>query len=145
MITLFLAAVLSQQSSYMDWMLENDTNLRAKGGLPAHTLNKELCRAAQWQASEMARRKLYDHSAAGGDSLIRATSCGYQGRYVTEIIAKNAKWPDGMLAFNNPWSGWCSSSPHYAAVMSRTADVGFGWATDSNGITYWCAVYGNKL
>jgi uncharacterized protein YkwD len=125
---------------YMQWMLDSNNHMR--GNRRPHVLNEQLCRAAQHQATAMAVTQNYSHGAGGGSSLNRAMLCGFRGNKVSENIAKNAKWPDGKLAFCNPWESWRASGPHYSTIIGDSTQVGFGWATDVNGITYWCAVYG---
>src|SRR3982750_4821965 len=138
MFTVLIALALGQiefltigdeNADYMNSMLAYNNYMRACGKLPAHILNKELCHAAQHQAYVMAKYRRFYHAADGLDSMQRAIRYGYTGDFfsVREIIAKNAKWPNGKLAFENPWESWRSSPSHYGAKIGNLPDRGEGW------------------
>lgn len=116
-------------------MLEENNELRASVGLPAHELSTELTQAAQDHAEFMARTGSFSHYSNGSPGG-RAVRYGYQGSPCENIA-------NGYPNVTSVFRGWRSSGGHWANIISRTRVAGFGYAASANGSTYWVAMYGD--
>jgi uncharacterized protein YkwD len=116
-------------------MLERNNALRRAVGLPPHRISPALTKAAQDHAWYMARSGAFSHDANGGP-MYRAQRYGYRN-LVRENIAM------GQTSISEAFSGWQSSSGHWANIASGTRDAGFGYAISPDGSRYWVAVYGD--
>ncbi len=115
-------------------MLDASNGIRANRSLSPHTLNENLCQAAQNHAQYMANGGSFSHGSNGGYQG-RARQFGYSGS-VRENIAY------GQSGVGSVFSTWRNSGGHYASIVSGTSEAGFGLAY-SGGTPYWVGVYGS--
>ena len=115
-------------------MLALNNQIRARRGLPPHSLSIELTNAAQDHAVFMASRHNFDHYSNGGPSG-RARRWGYSTS-VRENIAR------GQGNVDHAFNTWVASGAHYASIVSGTSEAGFGMAVAANGTPYYVGVYG---
>lgn len=109
-----------------DWLIKHPTiqkllklhnQERARNGLPALTLNTQMCLRAQEHAKWMAETGYYQHS--------------------------NLPWPE--IIFQGPTSaeaavnGWIASPAHHS-IMLTGSQAGFGYMV-LNGQYYWVGVF----
>jgi uncharacterized protein YkwD len=87
---------------------------RANNDLPAVTLDPELTRLAQAQASVMAKRDKLDHSA-GKPFVARLKASGYDAKGAAENISA------GYHTLAEAFSGWRDSPPHRANMLLKGA------------------------
>jgi uncharacterized protein YkwD len=114
-------------------MLVRNNNIRRRVGLFPHRMNAALAAAAQDHANYMARTGQFSHYTNGGPQG-RANKYGFGGG-VLENIATGG-------GLDNAFVMWQNSGAHYASIVSRTTDAGFGYAVGSNGATYFVGIYG---
>jgi uncharacterized protein YkwD len=100
-------------------MLVRNNNIRRRVGLFPHRMNAALAAAAQDHANYMARTGQFSHYTNGGP----------QGRA-------------NKYGLDNAFVMWQNSGAHYASIVSRTTDAGFGYAVGTNGATYFVGIYG---
>jgi uncharacterized protein YkwD len=107
---------------------------RARGLAPL-TTSAPLARAAQEQASYMARIGRMTHTGSGGTSVgTRVTRAGYRWSMVGENIAYGQRNSSAVVA------AWMASPPHAANILNaRYTQVGVGVAS-RNGVLWWCLV-----
>ena len=115
-------------------MLVRSNNMRRRVGLLPHRMNPALTKAAQDHATYMARTGQFSHYTNGGYQY-RAAKYGFRGG-VLENIAMNGGGLDAAFGM------WQASGAHYASIVSRTTDAGFGYAVGPNGAVYYVGVYG---
>ena len=115
-------------------MLQRNNAIRKRVGLFPHRMNPALVAAAQDHANYMARTGQFSHYTNGGPQG-RANKYGFGGG-VLENIATGG-------GVDTAFSMWQASGAHYASVVSRTTDAGFGYAVGPNGATYFVGIYGN--
>jgi len=87
---------------------------RANNGLQAVTLDPELTRLAQAQASVMAQRDKLDHNA-GKPFVVRLKASGYDAKTAAENISA------GYHTLAEAFSGWRDSPPHKANMLLKGA------------------------
>ena len=87
---------------------------RANNGLQAVTLDPELTRLAQAQASVMAQRDKLDHNA-GKPFVVRLKASGYDAKRAAENIGA------GYHTLAEAFSGWRDSAPHRANMLLAVA------------------------
>ena len=87
---------------------------RANNGLQAVTLDPELTRLAQAQASVMAQRDKLDHNA-GKPFVVRLKASGYDAKTAAENISA------GYHTLAEAFSGWRDSAPHKANMLLKGA------------------------
>jgi len=114
-------------------MLVRNNNIRRRVSLWPHRMNPALAQAAQDHANYMARTGQFSHYANSGPQG-RANKYGFGGG-VLENIATGG-------GVDNAFVMWQNSGAHYASMVSRTTDAGFGYAVGPNGATYFVGVYG---
>jgi len=114
-------------------MLVRNNNIRRRVGLMPHRMNAALASAAQDHANYMARTGQFSHYTNGGPQG-RANKYGFGGG-VLENIATGG-------GIDNAFVMWQNSGAHYASIVSRTTDAGFGYAVGPNGATYFVGIYG---
>src|SRR5438132_9924298 len=115
-------------------MLVRNNNIRRRVGLFPHRMNPALAAAAQDHANYMARTGQFSHYTNGGPQG-RANKYGFGGG-VLENIATGG-------GVDNAFVMWQNSGAHYASIVSRTTDAGFGYAVGPNGSTYFVGIYGS--
>ena len=114
-------------------MLQRNNAIRKRVGLFPHRMNPALAAAAQDHANYMARTGQFSHYTNGGPQG-RANKYGFGGG-VLENIATGG-------GVDTAFSMWTASGAHYASMVSRTTDAGFGYAVGPNGATYFVGIYG---
>ena len=106
---------------------------------PALKVARQLNDAAAEHASDMARKKFFDHRGSDGsqpkDRVIRA---GYKPRLTGENIALGPESAEEVVA------GWLASPGHCANIMDpRFQQIGVGLATGKGrGQIYWVQTFG---
>ena len=83
---------------------------RTNNGLPAVTLDPELTRLAEAQATIMAKRDKLDHNA-GKPFGVRLKASGYDAKVAAENIGA------GYHTLAEAFSGWRDSGPHRANML----------------------------
>ncbi len=118
-------------------MLRRNNELRKMVKLPPHRINARLTKAAQDHARYMARTGGFSHYTNGGPQY-RARKYRFRG-----MVRENIAY--GYRNVSRAFTGWRNSGGHWASIVSRTTDAGFGYAVSSTGTAYWVAVYGNPV
>lgn len=120
---------------------------RREAGLSNLGRDDRLCRAAQMQADDCARRDVLSH--IGPDrSLVcdRANMVGYSWRAIAENAAQQPKappgWPGGDVR-TPEWAvdGWMQSPGHRANLLGPYTQVGAAYADAASGTRYWIACF----
>lgn len=83
---------------------------RTNNGLSAVTLDPELTRLAEAQATIMAKRDRLDHNA-GKPFVVRLKASGYDAKVAAENIGA------GYHTLAEAFSGWRDSGPHRANML----------------------------
>ena len=117
-------------------MWKHSNEIRARYQLHAQRISPELTKAAQDHAWYMARTGQFSHSVNGG-FVARARRHKYPGSAYGEIILYGA----GNIP--ETFNGWLNSPGHRAILLSGAREVGYGYAVDRSGRTYWVGVFGN--
>jgi uncharacterized protein YkwD len=117
------------------------TNLaRQANDLVALELDPELTRAAQIQATAMAQLDILDHTLPEVPQPTLASRLqfvGYSYSWAAENIASGAPDAPTIVAL------WLGSPPHEQNIMSPIAvATGVAIAYDSQGVIYFCQVFG---
>lgn len=106
---------------------------RAQSGLGGLREDRQLARAAQAFAEDMATHGYFSHTGRDGSSVstrARAAGCGGRGYF-----AENIAW--GQRSANDAFQGWVASAGHRANMLGRPYGVyGLG---QSGG--YWVLVF----
>jgi len=87
---------------------------RTNNGLGAVTLDPELTRLAEAQATIMAKRDKLDHNA-GKPFVVRLKASGYDAKIAAENIGA------GYHTLAEAFSGWRDSPPHRANMLLKGA------------------------
>jgi uncharacterized protein YkwD len=107
----------------------------AFGPAPPLKLNERLTRAAQVQASEMARYRYLAHEGRDGSTPgVRATRAGYAWRTVGENVAAGAESAEDVVR------GWEKSPDHCHNLMDRDfteMGIAFGTNPEPTGHSTW--------
>lgn len=111
------AAPKLTESPRIQEMYQSASRYRSQSGLPAQTLDEELCRQAQRWADNMAARGMMYHG--GGEQVIG------QG------------YPTGDACVR----GWINSPGHRVWVLGRQGRCGFGAQRGANGQWYYAGVF----
>jgi uncharacterized protein YkwD len=117
--------------------------VRIANGLGALTVNPKLVEAAQFHAVDMAQFKTMAHDLPG--SLLpgladRAAFVGYNYSTLGENIAVG--YADTAPVMN----AWMNSPGHRANILGADyTEIGVGIAVDSNGVPYYCQVFGHQM
>lgn len=117
---------------------------RLRMGLPELRYNKELEKAAQRHAADMARNNYFSHDALDGSDLKdRVAMTEY--RYTN--VGENLFWrtPDNDPAY--AVQGWMESPGHRKNMLDpQFSEIGLGYAVDqANGKHYYVQVFGRPL
>jgi uncharacterized protein YkwD len=83
---------------------------RSNNGLPAVTLDPELTRLAEAQATIMAKRDRLDHNT-GKPFVARLKASGYDAKRAAENVGA------GYHTLAEAFSGWRDSAPHRANML----------------------------
>lgn len=106
---------------------------------PPLRISSELTDAAEAHASDMARRKFFEHRGSdGSEPKDRVKRAGYRSKLTGENIALGPQSAEEVVA------GWLESPGHCANIMEpRFQDIGIGLATGrKRGQTYWVQEFG---
>lgn len=111
---------------------------RFKAGCPELQLNPKLISAARIHCEWMADNKKMTHEGLKGSMpWTRVQLSGYEYTIVGENIAFGYRSPRSVM------TGWMNSPGHKANILNRNyRDLGVAVALDSNGVAYWCTVFG---
>lgn len=118
-------------------VLDEVNRFRRLNALPPLTMNKDLNRAAQLHADNMAIRDFFAHRAPDGSGPgDRALRSGYRYRLVLENLAAGQSTPHGVV------EGWkASKDGHREAMLDpRPTEVGIGYRynpTDKGRVRYF--------
>ena len=121
--------VLPYATSMSDRQLLEATNSqRDLNNAPQLTLNKQLARAAQAKAQDMAKRNYWSHNTPDGQApWYFIERSGYNYYKAGENLAYG--FPDG----NQVVAGWMNSETHRNNMLDPSyEDVGFGFADNEN-------------
>jgi uncharacterized protein YkwD len=117
--------------------------VRAQNGLAPLTVNSKLVEAAKIHAADMARLDQMAHTLPGvplPGLADRANYVGYNYSLLGENIAYG--YPDVASVMN----GWMNSAGHRANILGAGyTDIGVGIAYDSQGVPYYCQVFGAPM
>ena len=109
---------------------------------PPLNISRKLTDAASEHASDMARKKFFEHRGSDGsqpkDRVLRA---GYKPRLTGENIAYGPESAEEVVA------GWLASPGHCANIMdTRFQDIGVDLASGrKRGQIYWVQTFGAPL
>jgi uncharacterized protein YkwD len=113
---------------------------RRNAKLPPLTRSVNLMRAAEIQASEMARLNKLEHVLPGATYPTlesRLAAVKYPMKSAGENIGEGYRTAASAVA------GWMASSGHRANILSATyTEIGTAMAVGPNGSTYWVQVFG---
>ena len=115
---------------------EETNKVRSDAGVPALTLNEDLCTAACVRALECAYTGSLEHKRPNGsscDTVLSDLGIEWTGR--GENVAKG--YTDGTQAIQ----AFKKSSAHYKNMVSEEfTDIGIGVAAAPDGTLYWCMI-----
>lgn len=108
---------------------------------PTHplTIARQLNKAAEAHARDMARKKYFEHRGSdGSEPRDRVKRTGYQWRLTGENIALGPESAEEVVA------GWLASPGHCANIMEpRFSEIGVGVAAGKKrGQIYWVQEFG---
>ena len=109
---------------------------RTNNGLPAVTLDPELTRLAEAQATVMAKRDKLDHNA-GKPFVLRLKASGYDAKRAAENVGA------GYHTLAEAFSGWRDSAPHRANMLLAGATrIGIAavYTSSSKYKVYWALI-----
>ncbi len=108
---------------------------RAKEGLPALTMNKQVQAAAQIRAMEC--EQLFSHTRPNGTSFVTALQeQNVSYRRAGENIAWGQRTPQQVV------TGWMNSAGHRANIMNPNfTTIGVGYYQNANGTNYWSQLF----
>ena len=109
---------------------------RTNNGLAAVTLDPELTRLAEAQATIMAKRDKLDHSA-GKPFVVRLKASGHDAKLAAENVGA------GYHTLAEAFSGWRDSPPHRANMLNPgVTRIGIAavYAPNSKYKVYWALI-----
>jgi uncharacterized protein YkwD len=111
---------------------------RAKLGIVRLAPNDKLAAVARRTVDDCAAHRNLSHTTSDGkDAAERISEAGYAWSWCGENLDEGPSTPAGAFA------AWLASPPHRANILNpQFTEAGFATATDSNGMTYWCADFG---
>ncbi|WP_250004325.1 CAP domain-containing protein [Actinoplanes sp. M2I2] len=106
---------------------------RRRAGCAPFILDRRLIKAANQHASDMARRRYFDHESPNGERAgDRVSDAGYRWKRYGENIARGA---------DSPWEvvdGWMNSRSHRENILDcRLREMGVGLAISRDRTPYW--------
>ncbi|MDR3766963.1 MAG: CAP domain-containing protein [Butyricicoccus sp.] len=124
----------SSQTSYAAQVVSLVNAERAKYGLSALTMDKQVTAAAQVRAGELNRS--FSHTRPDGRSCFTAlVEAGASYRGAGENIAYGQTSPQAVM------QAWMNSSGHRANILSnKYTKIGVGY-TVKNGVVYWTQMF----
>jgi uncharacterized protein YkwD len=114
---------------------------RAAAGAPPVTVHPALVDFARWRSTDMASHNYFAHTTSDGKGSLQALrERGISYSLAGEILAKN-NYPESESA-NTAISTFLDSPAHRQIMLdSRYTQVGIGYATGSDGMHYFTAVF----
>ncbi len=121
-------------------LVEAHNKERANEDLPPLELNKKLTAAAQKHAEDMAEHQKMSHEGSNGSTPFkRMEKEGYKYMRAGENVA----W--GQRSVKQVTKVWMESETHRHNILDRYTEIGVGYATDTDGVPYWCVTFGTPL
>jgi uncharacterized protein YkwD len=110
---------------------------RARFRLPGLVEEPRLTAAAAEHAADMAARGKMSHKGGDGSSPFeRMSRVGYTYSGAAENVAYGFPTVEAVMA------GWMRSPGHRRNILGQYSQVGVGYATGKDGLTYWCVTFG---
>lgn len=121
--------------SYAEQVVRLVNTERAKAGLPALELQKDITAAANVRAKEI--KQSFSHTRPNGSSFSSALKeQGITYRGSGENIAWGQKSPEQVMA------GWMNSDGHRANILNKNfKNIGVGYYQDERGVNYWVQLF----
>lgn len=137
---------LVTESSYEDYInrcLEITNEERAKMGLKALKMNKQLCAAAYVRAKELSENYANGHTRPSGKKWTTAMAeQGYIHRYAAENYGKLDRMgvnPEKIMDL------WMHSEQHRSDILNEiSSDIGIGFY-QADGYCYWIQLFGELM
>ena len=105
-------------------LLANHNEQREKRKINSLFLDQKLCDYAQQHAEKMAKEKRMYHSRMQGLPGVSGENVAFGQKNETSVT-----------------TAWMNSPGHRSNILGGYNKVGFGKATDGNGLIYWCTVF----
>lgn len=121
--------------SYAEQVIKLVNEERAKAGLPALTMSKDITTAANVRAKEI--KQSFSHTRPDGSSFSSVLSqYGISFRGSGENIAWGQKTPEQVM------NAWMNSDGHRANILNKNfKNIGVGYYQDANGVKYWVQLF----
>lgn len=125
----------STNSSYEQQVIDLVNKERAKAGLSALKLDKNVAKAALVRAKET--EKSFSHTRPNGSKFSTAlTESGVSFRGAGENIAWGQKTPQEVM------KGWMNSDGHRANILNKNfTTIGVGYYRNASGVNYWTQLF----
>lgn len=125
----------STNSSYEQQVIDLVNKERAKAGLSALKLDKNVAKAALVRAKET--EKSFSHTRPNGSKFSTAlTESGVSFRGAGENIAWGQKTPQEVM------KGWMNSDGHRANILNKNfTTIGVGYYKNAYGVNYWTQLF----
>lgn len=125
----------SSQSSYEQQVINLVNQERAKAGLSALKLDKNVAKAALVRAKET--EKSFSHTRPNGSKFTTAlTENGAAFRGAGENIAWGQKTPQDVM------KSWMNSPGHRANILNKKfTTIGVGYYKNASGVNYWTQLF----
>lgn len=109
-------------------------------GLPALTMNANLCEACLRHAMDMSANDDLSHTGSdGSQAWDRASDAGYTG-----TVGENNGWVALWANDERMVELWMASPPHYANIAGDWKDFGVAVVQNPDlGRKFYCALFGN--
>jgi len=110
---------------------------RAEAGLPAFKMNTRLSGVAENKAEDLRDKHYFSHqSPTYGSPFDMMKQFGISYQSAGENLAKGHKSPEAVM------NAWMNSAGHRANILNPDfTEIGIGYVTDSNGVTYWVQMF----
>lgn len=125
----------STNSSYEQQVIDLVNKERARAGLSALKLDKNVAKAALVRAKET--EKSFSHTRPNGSKFSTAlTESGVSFRGAGENIAWGQKTPQEVM------KGWMNSDGHRANILNKNfTTIGVGYYKNASGVNYWTQLF----
>ncbi|MBR1691852.1 MAG: hypothetical protein IJ711_03635 [Lachnospiraceae bacterium] len=125
----------TNQSEYVNRIVELVNAERAKQGLSPVTLDSQITQAAQIRANEIITS--FSHTRPNGSSfasVLKEAGISYRG--CGENIAWGQKSPEAVM------EAWMNSEGHRANILNKNYKyIGVGYVQSGNGTKYWSQLF----
>lgn len=127
----------AQLGAYQQKVVDLVNQRRKENGLAPLSVNRSLAKVAEVKASDMRDNNYFTHtSPTYGSPFDMIKQFGISYRAAGENIAKGQKTPETVM------DGWMNSEGHRANILNDNyTEIGVGYVTDSNGMTYWVQMF----